>query len=251
MRRLGWCLLALVSACGSKSTDYTVGGGGGGGGSGGGKPDASVDGTVSGGDANVYTGRVCLVDDARLLTSSASCSPTGAGGLTVRLGNDTTTVLTNADGTFSIAGDPGSLAVWSVTGTAIVSSFEPLGNYLVPALSMTGYTSWLTSNGVTLLPGEGSVVALELMNGAGVASATATSTPTSRFDGFYSGASTTVWTQGTEGTDTHGVAWLAGIDAGTASIASQIPNGMTSTTVTTDGVDVFDGGVTFIQVVFP
>jgi hypothetical protein len=103
---------------------------------------------------------------------------------------------------------------------------------------------------VTLFPGEGSVVALEFKNGTGAAGVTAVSTPTSRYEPYYSGASATTWPQAV-GTDTHGMAWLPGVNVGTASLASSIPNGTTTTTVTTSSINVFDGGVTFVQVVFP
>ncbi len=248
MRRLGWFLLALA-ACKSDPSNYMVGGGGGGGGGGG--VDASGSGGGSGSaiidaaqaiDANLFTGRVCLTSDPRLLTDSSQCPSTGVGGLTVRLGSHVTT--TNDDGTFTIDGDPAAQPVWRVTGPNIVTSLEPLGYYYVPALTQTGYDSLLTSNHVTLVQGEGSIVALEFLNGVGAVGVTAASNPLSRYEGFYSAA--TGWTQTT--TDSHGVAWLAGINVGMATVTSQTdPN----TKVTIANVPVFDGGVTFIESVFP
>ena len=246
MRRLGWFLLALA-ACSSKSNDFPVGGGGGGGGGGGAdaRPADAPKDAVLAIDANILSGRVCLVSDARLLTDSANCSMTAAGGLTVRLGNQSTT--TSADGSFMIVNDPAAEPVWRVTGTGVVSSYSPLGNYYVPTLTQAGYNAITSANSVTTVPGQGDVMVLELHNGAGAAGVTAvsTSTPAPLYSTFYSTASSTIWAQGTS-TDTHGVAWLPGINVGTVNISST-----GTSTIASAGVPVKDGGVTFIQAIFP
>lgn len=247
MRRLGWFLLVLA-ACKSDPKDYMVGGGGGGGGGGG--PDAAkvtdaAKDAVLMIDANMLDGRVCLVDDANNLTDTSKCATTTAGGLTVRLGSQT--ALTAADGTFSIVNDPAAQPIWRVTGTGVVSSFAPLGNYYVPALSSTGYTALRTANSVNnTVPGQGDVMVLHFHNGAGVAGVTATSksTPAPLYSTFYS-TGTNTWTQGTA-TDTHGMAWLPGIDVGTVTIESD-----GTSTLTTANVPVYDQGLTFVQVIFP
>jgi hypothetical protein len=247
MRRLAWLLIALAAGCSKSNDDFMVGGGGGGGGGGG--VDAHRDSTSldapSAIDANLFTGRVCLTSDPRTLTDSSTCPSTGVGGLTVRLGSHATT--TADDGTFTIVGDPAAQPVWRVTGANIVSSYEPLGYYYVPALTTAGYDNLLTSNGVTLVQGEGSIVALEFSNGAGATSVTAASTPLSRYNGFYSAASG--WTQGS--TDSHGMAWLPGINVGTATVNSTMPSGTGTIMVSVPAVPVFDGGVTFVESVFP
>jgi hypothetical protein len=200
-------------------------------------------------DANLFSGRVCLVDDASLLTDPSKCSATGAGGLTIRLGNQFTT--TSADGSFSIVGESGAQPIWRVTGTGIASSYSPLGNYYVPALSTVGYDAFRStaSPTPTEVQGQGSVIALHFKNGTGVAAVTAVSTPTSLNETYYavSGAgSGATWSQAT-GTDATGVSWIDGINVGTASIASTLGTTMLNTT----GVPVYDGGLTFIQVIFP
>jgi len=248
MRTAAWCLLALAAACSKSDKDFQVGGGGGGGGGGG--VDARISDAVGSDaplaiDANLFTGRVCLTSDPRTLTDSSTCPSTGVGGLTVRLGSHATT--TADDGTFTIVGDPAAEPVWRVTGTNIISSYEPLGYYYVPALTQTGYTNLLTSNGVTLVQGEGSIIALEFSNGVGAATVTAAPNPLSRYNGFYSAA--TGWTQ--TQTDTQGIAWLPGINVGTATVTSTMPTTMGMTNVTVNAVPVFDGGVTFIESVFP
>lgn len=247
MRRLGWFLLVLA-ACKSDPKDYMVGGGGGGGGGGVDAPhviDAPKD-SVLPIDANMLDGRVCLVSDANFLTDTSKCSTTTAGGLTVRLGNRT--ALTAADGTFAIVNDPTAQPIWRVTGTSVVSSYAPLGNYYVPALTQAGYDALAAANNVNnKVPGQGDVMVLHFHNGAGLAGVTAnaTSMPAPLYSTFYS-TGTTNWAQGAM-TDTHGMAWLPGFNVGNVSIASTFG----TTTLTTAGVPVYDQGLTFIQVVFP
>ena len=248
MRRLGWFLLALA-ACKSDPKDFMVGGGGGGGGGGGAdapKVQDAAKAAVLAIDANMLDGRVCLVDDANNLTDTSKCATTTAGGLTVRLGSQT--ALTGADGTFSIVNDPAAQPVWRVTGTGVVSSFAPLGNYYVPALTSSGYTALRTANTVNnTVPGQGDVMVLHFQNGQGVAGATAnsTSTPAPLYSTFYS-TGMAKWAQQTA-TDLHGMAWLPGIDVGNVNIASVLG----TTTLTSSGVPVYDQGLTFVQVIFP
>lgn len=252
MRRLGWCVLVLLAACGSKSDDFPVGGGGGRGSSGGGGhgADSATDGpmdAVLAIDANMFMGRVCLVSDARKLTNPANCSATDAGGLTIRLGNQSTT--TAADGSFSIVGDPAATPIWRVSGAAVVSSYAPLGNYYVPALTQAGYTTLTSQNSVTTVPGQGDVMVLELHNGMGNAGVTAISntTPAPLYSTFYSTTLGTGWAQG-GATDAQGMAWLPGINVGTTQITS---TSAAMVDLVNQNVPVYDGGVTFIQVVFP
>src|SRR5262245_26188490 len=126
--RLCFALIAVLGACSQDEGGMNpIGGGGfdGGFGSGSGslidakvvdaKPDSGSPSSV---DAPLINGRVCLATDPRKLHT---CASTGAGGLTVRLGNNVTT--TNADGTFTISATTG---IWRVTGTNIVTSIMNL-----------------------------------------------------------------------------------------------------------------------------
>jgi hypothetical protein len=116
---------------------------------------------------------------------------------------------------------------------------------LIPALTTAQYQALLTNNSVTLFPGEGSVIALEFKNGVGAVGVSAVSAPLSRYDAFYATSSATAWGQTV--TDTHGLAWLPGLDVGTVNVTSQTDP---QHVVVTNGVKVYDGGVTFIQVIF-
>jgi len=153
--RLGIGLLLITAAaCGDDGGNLPVGGGGNDGGftfvdsnngSGSGGSDGSVgpDGAVTPIDAPAIDGRVCLLTDARKLNQ---CASTGAGGLTVRLG--TGVALTADDGSFTIAGQSGQGLVWQISGPNIVSSFEVLADYFIPAMPRTMFDPLKGANGV-------------------------------------------------------------------------------------------------------
>lgn len=247
-------LIVLAAACAKEDEgDYPVGGGGGGGGGnmldGGATIDAVrgdaglSDAVPSPLDAAQLIGRVCLANDPRKLNE---CATTGAGGLTVRLGT-TATATTAADGRFTIAPSSGT---WRVTGSNIVTSIMTLADYEIPAISRATYDAMITTNlgGLTLNPGEGSVMIQVIRNGVGLENATALGTPPSAWQPFYDNpASTTDWNQGGTGTSSNGAIWLAGLDVGTASVGVAA-NG---TTITDSGVPVVDGAITFTTVIFP
>jgi hypothetical protein len=250
--RIGIGLLALsaVVGCGDDGNMLPVGGGGGdggftfpdsngGGGGDGGGDGGGTDSQVAAIDANIFTGRVCLAADPRRLNE---CSTTGAGGLTVRLGSASTT--TAADGTFMIEGQASN--VWRVTGANIVSSYMLLGDYEIPAITRTTYDAMIAANmnGLTLNPGEGSVMAQVIQNGVGRTGAFASSAPTSTWQPFYDGTSQTDWDQ--DATDVNGTIWFAGLDVGTASITVTYIDDFAK-----GGLPIFDGGITFTTVIIP
>ncbi len=230
---------------------FPVGGGGNDGGftlpdgNGGGGGDAATDGASDGAapaliDASIFVGRVCLANDPRKLNT---CATTGAGGLTVRLGNATTT--TAADGTFTIPGqtDP----VWHVSGDAIVSSHMIVGDYEIPAITKATYAQMITDNlqGLKLNPGEGSLMVQLIKNGQGAPSAFGQTSPLSAWEAFYDSASSpTTWQQASSGVD--GTAWFAGLDVGTVSVTMTLGDDVTKT-----GLPIVDGGITFTTVIFP
>jgi len=47
------------------------------------------------------------------------------------------------------------------------------------------------------------------------------------------------------------MAWLPGINVGTVSVTSSQPSGTGVINVTVSSIPVFDGGVTFVESVFP
>jgi hypothetical protein len=232
--------LALIAACKAQGDDYPVLPGGGGGGTGGGTtPDAAVDAPADGG--TMIAGRVCLLTDVRDLTS---CAATGAGGLTVTLGIDST--VTAGDGTFLLPQPFGSNLVWTVSGTDIMTSAMPYSAVLdIPAISATTYADLLLGNGVLLAAGEGGLMARVVSGGSAVAGATVTGA-TNDGNVFYDGSSASIWNQGSTGA--FGTVWIPQMVAGTGSL-SVTPSGGSPTTVSS--LPITDGGITFVVVDVP
>jgi hypothetical protein len=256
--RLGFALVAvmaamLVAACGDDGSMLPVGGGGNDGGFG--FPDSThVDSTVDDGqqqgdsgtptpiDAALIMGRVCLANDPRNLDV---CADTGAGGLTVRLGSETTT--TGADGTFTIKAASGT---WRVTGANIVTSISVLSDYEIPAILRTTYDAMRVASldPDMIDPGRGSVMVKVIRNGVGTnLSATATSAPTaSYFPRYDSDASQTLWAL--DMTHAGGTIWIPGIVVGSAAITVSRPN---SQPIMVAGLPIVDDAITFTTVIFP
>jgi len=252
--------LVLLAACGSDSDMLPVGGG-----SGSGLPDSGtggtidsrvvdarvIDGTPLAIDAAIFSGRVCLLTDAR---DWQSCASTGAGNLTVHIGGSV--ALTAADGTFKIAAPSGGSSTWSVTGSSIVSSYKVKNDYFIPAMTHTMYDSLITANGIYIAQGEGSVMVRVIHNGAGypgsTASASAQPNPAKYLAFYDNDASQTDWNQipstANATTGAKGVAWLVGFDVGDAAFTITPPlNG--GTAVSETGQPVFDQGITWDDVI--
>jgi hypothetical protein len=83
-----------------------------------------------------------------------------------------------------------------------------------------------------------------IRNGAGYAGLTVFTTPSSYYDAHYDGGSATgAWPQTSTGSN--GVAWLAGIDVGTATVTAGA-----GTPLTTPALPIVDGALTFWTIVF-
>lgn len=237
--------LVALAACGDDGGGFPVGGGGNDGGftsPDGQRADARLldaapdDAAVAPIDANQFMGRVCLLTDPRDLDL---CATTGAGGLTVRLGTASTTTAT--DGRFTIDGQSGSNLVWRVTGSNIVSSYEVLADYQIPAMTNTMFMSMLVGSNVEQVPGEGSIMAYVSKNGMGASGLTADVTPEAFHSPYYDNPdSQGTWVQTSTGA--HGAVWVPGLDVG-------------SVTITVGGVSaeapIFDGGITFTNILLP
>lgn len=254
MRFVIGLLAVTAAACGDDGDMFPVGGGGndggftlpdGGGGGGSdaaGGGDAGADAMPLAIDAAELDGRVCLLTDIR---DFETCATTGAGGLTVRLGTGTAT--TAADGTFTIPAQTGTGLVWHITGANIVPTSEPLADYFIPAMLKADFDAMRAASAdpdVTLVPGEGSMMVFVSRNGAGVAGVTATSSA-AFYQPFYDGASEFAFTQ--TATLAAGIVWVPGLDVGTATINVQDANAVTGTV----SGPIFDGGITFSNIILP
>jgi len=249
--------LVLLAACGSDS-DMLPGGGG----SGSGLPDSGTGGTIDSRivdarvidgsplliDAAVFSGRVCLLTDAR---DFDTCATTGAGNLTVHIG--ASSAVTAADGTFKIAAPATAANVWSVTGSSIVSSYKVKNDYFIQAMTHTMFDSLTAANlpAPGIVAGEGSIMVHVIHDGTGYAGATATAAeqtnPAKYLPRYDNNASQTQWNSTPSSTGSQGAVWLAGFDVGTAQFEI-IPPG--STTGVEDTQPVADQGITWVDVIF-
>jgi hypothetical protein len=225
--------LVLIACQQTTGDDYPIGPGGGPGGITPGQIDAADDGAGTG-DGGVVNGRVCLVTDLRNLTS---CANSGAGGLTVQLGSQTTS--TADDGKFAIVAPAATMLVWSVSGGTIVPSLMGFGaNATIPAVDATRYGDLLIANGVLLSPGQGSIVVRALQAGAPAVGALVTASPVPQYATYYDGIDMNAWDQ--DATGAFGVAWLTGVAVGTPTVrispavgsAAMIPLGVADQAIT-------------------
>jgi hypothetical protein len=201
---------------------------------------------VSGGAGSVVQGRICMIVDPRFLDA---CTTTGAGGLTVSLGGETS-AITTANGSFALQHSTTTLANLSLTvsGPDITPSLVPAtATAVIPVINNELFTQMLTANDVMLATGTGSIIAgITTVGDVPAVGASATSTPTGAFGPFFDGTSATAFTL--TGTGQRGITWFTGLPAGTASLNFTQSGGSESTV---GGVQVIDGGITFVDSVLP
>jgi hypothetical protein len=194
--------------------------------------------------AGSIAGRVCLImADPRALDT---CADTGADNITVALGSATTT--TAANGAFALVPPPGSNLVFTVSGPSIVTSsqmFSPTN--LIPAINADLFDQVLAANGIVLSPGSGSIFGSVFVRGVPAAGVTVASTPSPAFGPFFDG--TTPTTFGLDETGVRGVVFLPGVTVGPASVT--FSDLATAGETTVEGIQVVDGGITFVDAVLP
>jgi hypothetical protein len=199
---------------------------------------------VPGETSGAISGRVCLImADPRAL---ATCADTGADNITVALGGVTTT--TGANGAFTLVPPAASNLVFTVSGPSIVTSsqiFSPTN--VIPAINADLFEEVLAANGIVLTPGSGSIFGSVLARGVPAAGVTAASTPSPAFGPFFDGTTPTSFTLNATGA--RGVVFLPGVTVGPASLT--LSDLSTETETTVDGIQVVDGGITFVDAVLP
>jgi hypothetical protein len=242
MRRLAFVLAMFAAACGVNGDEefpVTTQGGP--------APDNGA------GSAATVTGRVCVVTDPRFL---AQCVDTGADNLTVTLatpttnGVVTTTTMTTANGSFVINSPTATAAtgptVFTITGPNIISSSQVLTTTSnIPVISQTLFDQIAAANGIALneTTGTGSIIATVTRGGTPVSGVQVAATPTSAFGPFFDGTSPTGFTL--NGTGVQGVSLLSGFHSGPVNLTFTDPALASETTV--GGVQVIDGGITFVE----
>ncbi|HEY4182435.1 MAG TPA: hypothetical protein VGM90_36640 [Kofleriaceae bacterium] len=253
MRLAAFALLALVG-CGNGVGDdapiYGGGGGSGGGGTGGDDTPQIDSGT---GDAGTsVNGKVCIVADARFLTTS--CKVTEVDGLLVTLAGSTARTL--GDGSFTIAEAGDSSTLWHVTSDSmsnsnadVVPSIQQVSlSTILSTFSKTAYTNLLTNNGVDQVDTTGGLFLRTTHNNAPQSGVSALTTQ-SMYVFYDNDQSGTQW-QTSAQTATNGVIWIPNAlpdQNGNVAITLTPPSGPD---VHTD-VKVLPGNITFATVAFP
>jgi hypothetical protein len=188
-------------------------------------------------------GRVCMITtDPRAL---GDCAVTGAAGLIVSLGGATTT--TTANGSFVLATPAATNGlVFNVTGANVVPSTQAFSAVnTIPVFTTALFDQVLAANGVQLPGGSGSIFASVLdSSGNPIANVTASAVPASAFPPLFDGSTPTTFGQSQTGQ--LGIVFFPGLttNSPTTLTFSDLTSGQESTV---GGVQVFDGGITFVE----
>jgi hypothetical protein len=195
----------------------------------------------------IVSGRVCLITaDPRALTK---CASTGADGLVVTLAGATTTTL--SDGVFSLAAPIATNnLVFNVSGSGVIASSQAFSvNNVIPVIQRDVFNQILAQNNLALPVGAGSIFATVVDRfGNPVAGVTATSTPSSASPPLFDGVTPTTFGQSQTGQ--MGIVFFPGLTTNgpTSLTFSDLTSGQETTV---GGVQVFDGGLTFVEAPLP
>jgi hypothetical protein len=192
----------------------------------------------------VLRGRVCLVLDLRAL---GTCAASGAGGLAITAG--AASVRTAPDGTFELPRPAAADPDLAVTGPGVVPTFTPVERAavaLVPVVDADVFARELTSNGVLLPDGTGSILGRVTTGAAPAIGIGVTSQPAAPFGPFYDG--TDAFTL--DRTGARGVFFVPGLATGAAHLTFR--DLATANETLVNGVMVRTGGITILDsVVLP
>lgn len=228
-----------LAACGGGESgdDFPVQPGGPSGPSG---PGVGVDAAVDADPDALMTlvGRVCVLADTRKPTV---CRPTGAGNITVALGNKTAT--TTDTGAFTIGKPSGTGLVWRATGAGITTSLAPFGTAnLIPVLTTQSYADLQNTHSVPIVAGQASIMVNVLANAMPQPDVTATISPVIDNAIRYDGPASLTWNEVKTGEN--GMVWIAGVDA-TAMNTVRVRRG---TDVVPQVVPVEDQAITYVTI---
>jgi hypothetical protein len=212
----------LFAACAPDSPTYPVGGGpgGGAGGNGGGGGGGS---SGNGVDANpdVIEGIVCVLPDPRDFTT---CLGSGAGDITVTVG--TGSAVTADDGTFSINTPTGTNLVWSISGSAVMSSTIGFStSAVIPAIQTMTFETLANENGIVYDPTQGTIIGQVLHAGSGFANATAAAAPVGIYATLYASPNDQADWLDAETTTTFGTFLIAGLTPGSETLTLAVGSG--------------------------
>ena len=198
------------------------------------------------GQAGVVSGRICVVTDPRNL---AACSPSGADGLTVTLASSAAT--TAQDGSFQVVVPPAAspaTPMLSVTGPGFVPTQITMSSAAsIPVLRADLFSQMLAANGITPSSGSGSILGTVVRGGVPAPGVTVTVTPAPAFAPRFDGGSPTSFAL--DATGARGVVWIPGVALGPTQLTFR--DLATSGETTVNGVQVINGGITFMDAVLP
>jgi hypothetical protein len=184
--------------------------------------------------AGMITGSVCMADD---LIVRASCSTTDVGGLTVALGDQSTT--TAPDGTFMLPRPTGGGPLaFTVSGPGAVTTTTPYSpSTTIPVVNADVWAVTMASNNISVPEGTGSILGSLVRGGEPAAGVTVASAPAGIAGPFYD----TDAGFGIDRTGARGVFLIPGVTAGTSTL-SFLPGEST-----VSGISVVNGGVTILD----
>jgi hypothetical protein len=205
--------------------------------------------TGGGGASARISGRVCVLADPQILDA---CSIKGAGGLNVAMGAATAT--TAPDGSFTLEPDATTNVATtpiSVTGTGVVASQTSVrGSNIVPVMSNDLFNQMVLATGITTESNAGAILATVDTNaGLAASGVTASANPALAAGPFFdTTGGTSPWTL--DATGARGVAFFPNVStAGPTTLT--FSDAATGGETTVGGVQVVDGGLTFVDAVLP
>lgn len=203
-------------------------------------PDAAVgDGGILG--DGVIIGRVCV----RSSLFVDSCATSGAGGLVVRLGDQT--AVTTSNGTFAITPTSTAETSFVVAGPNLVTTSQALNaRAQINALRQDAFDEMLALNNVVQPLNSGSIVATVFREGVPISGVSAVSTPSPAFGPFFDGPLPEPWV--TNSTGVRGIVWFPGVIAGPAEVSF---NTLTGGSAIVGGIQVINGGITMVETPLP
>jgi hypothetical protein len=185
-------------------------------------------------------GRVCVAIDLR---DFGTCASGGAGGLVVALGG--AAAITAADGAFElptpIAGGTVDLLV---TGPGVIPTFNPFDPSRTPvvtAIDADVFARELSSTGVLLPDGTGSILGRVVIAASPASGIAVTSVPAAPFGPFYDGLDAFTLDR----TGARGVFFVPGLVTGAANLTFR--DVATASETLVSGVMVRNGGITILD----
>jgi hypothetical protein len=203
----------------------------------------SAAGASQGSNTGLLRGRVCVLSDIRF---QSRCATTDAAGLTVILGSQSTTTIT--DGSFTLTPPVGTGLSFTASGPGIVTTSQALNARMrINAIRQSAFDAMLLTTGIVPVVGTGSIISSVMgESGTPLSGVTGTSAPAGSFGPFFDGTDPMPWT--TNSTGVSGIVWFPGLVAGPAELSF---NTLSGGEAIVGGVQVVNGGITMVETPLP